>query len=291
MPKRVLFGVAVATATLVIGAGSAGAESTLAVLPLQTKGAVDSAVVQKLAHALDEALATQTELKVFSGKALHKKIGDPSCGTDAACLGALGRKAQTAQVLLGIIGAGGKKIDFHLVASTEGTLVQRTEVALDGDDPKQQLKDAIGRVLATDAAEMPALQAVMPTKKKSAESAEPALEPVAVGPAKRSRALLIVGIALAAVGAGGMATGAYFGVRHDQLGASVSDTTTQTAMARIERDANQAGLIANLGMGIGGGFVVAGVALIVLDVVFDMRAKATLNVSSNGASAGVVLPW
>jgi hypothetical protein len=297
--RRFLFAVCVCSAP-----GLAFADGSVAVLPLQSKGGVEPAVVQKAEHALEEAIAEQQDVKAILPTALRKKAKEApeavaaQCGASAACLAAYGKRVQATQVLFGIIAAAGRTVtlDFLLVASADDTQQQKTQITVGpAEDVRLKLKAEIARVLGAEVAEMPALQAVMPTKKHQEDEATPALEPIrpatAAEPERRARTLLYLGIVAAAVGAGGLATGAYFGATSRRLGASVNAQTPQTRVSQLEASANQDALIANLGFGIGGGLVALGAALIVLDVVLDLRVKPTLSVSQTGAAASLVLPW
>jgi hypothetical protein len=274
------------------------ADTSLAVLPLLGK---DPAAVQKLTIALDEALAERTDVRILNLKSQPKRTQSSpeqvaaQCGAKAACLASYGKKVQATQVLFGVVSmtGGTLMIDFLLVASANASESQKSQVTFSSaEDAKQKMKVEIARVLGLDAVEMPALQAVMPAKKQSEIAADeqfPLEAPVA--PHKRSRALLYGGIAAAALGVGGLVSGLYFGSESSRLGGSVTQETPQPQVLQLENDANRNALLANVLLPLGGGLLAIGAALIVLDTVFELRAKPTLTVSPTGASAGVVMPW
>ncbi len=170
--------------------------------------------------------------------------------------------------------------------------------------------------------EAPALEAIaLPPKKKAAEEApapEPALEPVPVAPSAeitaspdlgppddsialtpikpiskrpRPRPLLWTGVTLAAVGAVGLGVGTFFGVSGLMTGGQVTDQTPQTTTATLEQQANTQLLLANVITPIGGGVAAVGLALIIVDIVLDLRGKPSTHVSANGAAAGWEFEW
>lgn len=287
-------------ATCILCAGPAlAAQTSVAILPLQAKSG-DATLVSKASRALEDAAEAHADVKAVTAKALRKRGKDTpesivdKCAGAPVCLAAYGRSVETTQVLYGAATVNNRtvSINFVLVGSATATVIAETQLSIGaGEEMKQTFAAEIARVLGQEAAEMPALQAVMPAKRQAQQETAIPIETPSARPEKRSRALLYTGIVIAVVGAAGLGTAAYFGSESLRLGGSVNGDTPQVMTDQLERDANQDALIANLGFGIGGGMVALGATLIILDVIFELKTKATLSVSQNGAAASVVIPW
>ncbi len=247
-------------------AGQAFAETSVLLLPVQSKGAVDT---QRVTRAIEDALAREPGIKVMKAKKSHSHV--------LSCTASVDNRTLT--------------LDFRY---THDANEERTQlVVAPTEDLTKKLRTEMARILGNESPDLPALQAVMPEKVKQQQSEELAVEPIAKKQRaeKRSRALLIAGVVVAAVGAAGMGTAAYFGSRSVALGGGVNAETPQISTERLQREANMNALGANLGFGVGGGLVALGAALIIADVVLDMQVTPSLSVSTTGASASLTVPF
>lgn len=103
------------------------------------------------------------------------------------------------------------------------------------------------------------------------------------------------GVGTAAVGAGLFALGGYYGSQVGTLKESVkygSGGTSQLEAEQISQDAADAADRANLLMGAGGGVMVAGAVMILVDFVFqDEAPKTSVHVGEDGVSASLSWSW
>ena len=287
------------------------------VMPLGTKGKPDTATIAKINAELPLALALASLAKLLPEKVAKKRakeaplVAGARCGPAPACLSSYGRKVQVERVLFGLASADGKgvSVDFFLVSSLDGATVQRVTVAYPaGSDVRKITQENAPRLVSTELADMPALQAIAPIKKRQSATAPaeitaapdsevPLFSPLQrhaeiEKPQPRSRALLWTGVALAIVGAAGIGAGIYFGVT--VLGikdAGNKPDLPQTAVPAQETRLKDSALYANIGFGAGAAVLAVGAALIATDIVFDARSKATLTVTGQGASVQWAYAW
>lgn len=247
-------------------AGQAFADTSVLLLPVQSKGAVDT---QRVNRAIEDALSHEPGVKVIKARKSHSHV--LSC----------------------VVSADNRTLTLDFRYSHEGSEERTQIVVAPTEDLTKKLRAEMARILGNESMDLPALQAVMPEKVKQQQTDDVAVEPIAKKPRqeKRSRALLIAGAVLAGVGAASLGTAAYFGSKSATLGGSLTAETPQIPAERIQRDANENGLIANLGFGVGGGVLALGAALIIADVVLDLRVKPSLSVSTTGASASLTVPF
>jgi hypothetical protein len=113
----------------------------------------------------------------------------------------------------------------------------------------------------------------------------------------RSYALTYVGIAVAALGAGGLGTGAYFGVHSRSVVEPIeygTGGTRQLDADQMKSDSDASVTIANILFGVGGGLAAVGAGLIVLDLALghddDARSPAA-SLTVGAAGPGATLTW